>query len=250
VSEPGSARCTPSPAVTLDLAAIRETLLAGRNNLATRLRVAEMRITGRRVAEPSLEVFAKAFADLLAGAGLFPFLTSQQWHWAITDAQASGIDFGPFAALVRHDPAAVLADASGHQLRRARLTAFYLARYGEMLQGPAWMTSSQETADCRAYLKGIGVAPSLRYLARLMTLPRDAAVAIAACLDPWYSSLEELLDKKFQPEYGAPGQAAGGERDAQAAWLATISADEQPPPAVGRWVGSAYRKRRRRPNVY
>jgi len=37
---------------------------------------------------------------------------------------------------------------------------------------------------------------AIRYLARLMMLPRDPAVVIAACLDPVYSSLEDLLHEQ------------------------------------------------------
>lgn len=246
-SEPGEGLHAPGAAVGLDLGAVRETLLTGRGLLATRLRAAEFRITGRRVAEPSLEVFARVFANLLAGEGLFPFLTSEQWRWAITGAQASGIDSGPFAALLRHDPVAVLADASRDQLRRAQFTALYLAGFGNVLEGRARMADSEETAEWRAYLKRIGVAPSLRYLARLMTLPREPAVVIAACLDPWYSSLEERLENRSLRKYETSAQPIADERDA---WLATVSAGQEPLPADGKWVGSANRKRRRRSYVW
>lgn len=54
-SGPGAARCKPGPEVSLDLAEVREALLAGGSNLATHLRVAEL-----SVAEPGLETFAKS----------------------------------------------------------------------------------------------------------------------------------------------------------------------------------------------
>jgi hypothetical protein len=68
------ARRVSRPAVSLDVAAVREALLAdSRKHPIFRLRVAEM-----QAADPNLEAFAKSFADLLARAALFPFLTSQQ----------------------------------------------------------------------------------------------------------------------------------------------------------------------------
>jgi hypothetical protein len=95
--------------------------------------------------------------------------------------------------------------------------------------------------EWRAYLSTLGVGPSLRYLARLMTLPRDSAVVIAACLDPVYSSLDKLLYEKYRQvvkgRYGAPLRPAGGEHDPLACltvWPATTLADRESWRSTGR----------------
>lgn len=254
--EPGEACGMSSPAVSLDLAAVREALLAGEAWLRSSslypsfffLRVAEM-----CVGEPSLEVFAKAFADLLSRAALFPFLTSQQWRDAISDARV-GACMGPFAALARHDPVIVLKDADIQQLRRARQTALNLAYYGETLNRRSLIRDPQKMAEWRAYLDMLGVGPSLRYLALLMTLPREAAVVIAACLDPVYSSLEKLLFEHYEQIVrvwvGRPLRPAGGEHDPVAClaiWPAVAPVSRPRQRAAGRriGIGSYYRYRRR-----
>jgi hypothetical protein len=118
-----------------------------------------------------------------------------------------------------------------------------------MLQGRARAASPEETAEWRSYLKSLWVAPSLRYLARLIALPRDAAVAIAACLDPEYSSLDEHLAERFSRKLKS--SEADDDSHTLRAWPAAISVDNREPlTAVGKSVGSAHRKRQRRPYVW
>src|ERR1039457_687067 len=255
----GKAHRTPGTAVGLDLAAVRGTLLEGGGNPAAYLRAAELRAALRaaelRAPEPGIEVFADAFARLLAGAGLFPFLTSKQWRNAIRDAQESGPPSGPLAAPARHDPVAALQGARIGQLRLARRSAGNLVYYGDLPDRPGYlMGKPRETAAFRACVNTLGIRPTLRYLARLMTLPRDAAVDIAACLDPVYLSLEDLLVEQFNGRRRR-GPAAG-EHDAQAylsVWAATQPADPQGLGMASGRIGSdrlgflgSYRKRRRR----
>jgi hypothetical protein len=255
----GDAHGTPGNAVGLDLAYVRGALLEGGGNLAAYLRTAELRAALRaaelRAPEPGIEVFAGAFARLLSGAGLFPFLTSKQWRDAITDAQESGGHSGPLAALASHDPVAALQGARFGQLGLARRAAGNLAYYGDLLDRPGYlMGKPQETAAFRACVNTLGIRPTLRYLARLMTLPRDAAVVIAACLDPVYLSLEDLLVEQFNGRRRRWPTA--GESDAQAylsVWAATQPADPQGLGMASGRIGSdrlgflgSYRKRRRR----
>ena len=222
---PGEAHGTSGPAVSLNLAAVREALLEGGGNLATHLRAAEYLLAARlQAAEPSIEVFADAFAHLLAGAGLFPFLTSKQWRDAIRDAQESGAHIGPFAALARHDPVAALREARIGQLWLARRSASNLAYYSDMLDRRGSLTRDpQEIAAVRDCVNTLGVRPTLRYLARLMTLPRDAAVVITACLDPVFSSLEDSLHEQ-----------STGRRHR---WLSTVG-DHDPPAYLSVWAAA------------
>jgi hypothetical protein len=241
------ARKVSRPAVGLDLAAVRDALLAD----SSKHPIFRLRVTGMRAADSSLDAFAESFAGLLARAALFPFLTSQQWRDAISDAQA-GTRVGPFTALARHDPVMMLNDAGIQQLRRARQTALNLAYFGETLSRRRLFRDPQDTAEWRARLGMLRVGPSLRYVARLMMLPHDAAVVIAACLDPAYSSLEKLLYEQHSQiakgRYETSLQPTDGGRDPQA-YLAVWRTAAPPlwpyPGVAGRRIGSSYRKRPR-----
>ena len=141
------------------------------------------------------------------------------------------------------------------QLGLARRAAGNLAYYGDLLDRPGYlMGKPQETAAFRACVNTLGIRPTLRYLARLMTLPRDAAVVIAACLDPGYLSLEDLLVEQVNGRRRR--WPAAGESDAQAylcVWAATQPAAPQGLGMASGRIGSdrlgflgSYRKRRRR----
>jgi hypothetical protein len=244
--EPGQAPGMSSPTASLDLTAVREALLKRGSHRPD--------LSHLCVAEPSAEVFAKEFADLLAGAGVFPFLTSEQWRYAISDAQQARPHVGSFAALARHNPAIVLKNAEIQELRHARHAALGLAYYGDTLNRPSLIRNPQKRIEWRAYLDKLGVGPSLKYLARLIILPRDAAIVIAACLDPVYSSLEELLNEQYKQivgiRYSAAPRPAGDEHEPLAyltVWPPAARDDRQPPRVTARQIGigNYYRKRLR-----
>jgi hypothetical protein len=235
---PDEAGLAPGPPAGLDIGAVRAALTARGDLLAARLRFWDL----------DLPAFTDAFADLLADVGLFPFLTSPQWRAAITDAQAHGIGDGPLAALARHDPVAALADARIGQLRRARDRAIHLIFYRETIDLILRRVTPGMRTARRSYLDELGVSASLTYLARLMTLPRDPAVAIAACLDPAYSSLETVLRRVARS--GTPPEP--GREDYPPAFSAVWPSDPQRQQTAAREIGrdrlevlaaATYRKR-------
>ncbi len=88
-----------------------------------------------------------------------------------------------------------------------------------------------------------------------MTLPRDPAVVIAACLDPVYSSLENVLRQAARS--GTPPQSVGREDDAPAFSTIWPRTPQRQRAAAGQ-IGSdrlrvlataAYRKRLKDGNV-
>jgi hypothetical protein len=148
----------------------------------------------------------------------------------------------------------VLNDAGIQQLRRARQTALNLAYFGETLGRRRLFRDPQETGEWRARLGTLGVGPSLRYVARLMMLPHDVAVVIAACLDPVYSSREKLLCEQYnqiaKERNETSLQPTDGGRDPRAyltVWRTAAPPLWPYPGVAGRriGIGSSYRKRPR-----
>lgn len=142
------------------------------------------------------EVGAEAFADAISATGDHHQMSAQEWRDAMNEAFISDAYVEAFAALARFDPASAVENAGIESLREARETAIGLAGFGALLlMYGLLMPDTPGLARLREKVNQLGIRSGLINLARQIMHPPSIALAVATCLDPFYSELYHSLSE-------------------------------------------------------
>ncbi|MFI6475726.1 hypothetical protein ACIBL5_36460 [Streptomyces sp. NPDC050516] len=175
------------------------------------------------------ELDGQAVAEAFAAWGLLPSQVDRHMMAkALEQAELKGLLADLLAPLETYDPLRRLAEATEHEIARARDVATMLAGVGAVyLMHGLLMPDTPSLAALRRQVDEMGVGQELQEMVLALTRPRDIPQVLSMCLDPEVAALNEhlqaLLADELEGLLHRPGQAHDP-RQYKRDWIAALEA--------------------------